>query len=532
MGHTVDPKTITNRQILEGLWALGVDPNQLSQIDVNMSPVDFLARLHDSGINPDQTTKARDLVAWRPDTGNVNDFLKTLQMEGVPPDQIRQIIGDAQQRAAGPGIRTAGQPLDFMGLGGGFKDLGAVKLDPGLLTEAASAVLGPQQISQAKIKTGQTQGMTQDQWNPFRDDRNSVPAAVSTEAPVAGDFAPSSDKYRGTIAPAVKANTPPASGTVPAAAATTAGVGGGAGGGPNNQPPAPATWSDDQIKTFIKQNFGANAYFVDIPEVWSALKDVVKSGKGINGLEPALETTSFWKQNTASARNWFVKEKSDPAQTAADVATQTQAVLKTALDQGITIDPTRASEIAQSYLRYGWTQQDLAGAISAEWHYDPSSKNQASVVGQMKNQARNWLVPLSDQAIQTWGQGILAGTTTQDQFGQYLRDNAKSLLPQLSDLIDKHQGDPNFTVDHFVDPYRQTAAQTLGVQPDQVDFSDPKWRKALDQVDPKTGQRRIMSLSEWSSALKTDPTYGYDKTQNGVQDGLNLAGQLKTSLGF
>lgn len=532
MGHTVDTKTITNRQILEGLWALGVDPNQLSRLDPGGNQVDFLARLHDAGINPDQTTRARDLVAWRPDPGNVNDFIKTLQMEGVQPDQIKQIIGEAQKRMGQPGIRTAGQQLDFMGLQG-LKDLGAVKLDPGLLSEATSAILSPQQAAQAKIKTGQTQGMTQDQWNPFRDDRTSVPVAptqtpAAAPPPAAGDFAPSSDKYRGTIAPAAKANTPSAAVQATAGGQQTPA----GGGGPNNQPPPPAQWNDDQIKTFIKQNFGANAYFVDIPEVWNALKDVVKSGKGAGGLEPALEGTAFWQQNNAAARNWYVRQKADPAQTAADVAQQTQAIQGIAQQAGLTLDPERAQEMAQSYLRYGWTQTDLQRAIGAEWHYDPTTKNQAAAVTKMKADAQNWLVPLSDQAIQTWGQGLISGTVSQDQYSQYLRDNAKSLMPQLTTLIDQHQGDPNFSVSTFADPYKQQAANMLGIQPDQIDLNDSKWRKALDTVDPKTGERRIMSLGEWESTIKTDATYGYDKTANGINDGLQLASALKTSMGF
>jgi hypothetical protein len=296
--------------------------------------------------------------------------------------------------------------------------------------------------------------------------------------------------------------------------------------------PGPATWSDDEIKNFIRSNFGANAYFIDIPEVWEALRGVVKGGKGINGLQPALEGTSFWKQNTSSARNWFARAKADPAQTAADIAQQSQALAAMAQNAGLTIDPGRLSQIAESSLRYGWTNTDIQRALAAEWHYDPTTKNQAAAVTAMKQTARNWLVPLSDQAIQTWGQGLISGTTTNEQFTQYLRDNAKSLFPQLSGMIDAHAGDPKFSIDTFVDPYRTQAANLLGVQPDQVDFADPKWRRPLDTIDPKTGERRIMTLSEWQSTLKTDAQYGYDKTQNGVNEALTLAQSLTKSMGF
>lgn len=352
----------------------------------------------------------------------------------------------------------------------------------------------------------------------------------------AAPAAPSTDHEGGAgLAKAAAAPAAPVTAPQPSPAATKpagAAAAGGGGGGASTQISNPAVWNDDQIKTFIKSNFGANAYFVDIPEVWNALKNVVKNGQGVNGLEPALEGTQFYKQNTAAARGWYVKERSDPAQAAADIAQQTEATQNAAQQLGITLDPERAREISQSYLRYGWTQTDLQRALSAEWHYDPSSKQQAAAVTSMKQSAQNWLVPLSDQAIQTWGQGLMSGAATQDQFNQYLRDNAKSLFPQLASMIDAHAGDPNFDVSHFADPYKQTAANTLGITTDQIDLTDPKWRRALDQVDPKTGERRIMTLSEWQSTLKSDPQYGYDKTQNGVNDAMTLAKSLATSMGF
>jgi hypothetical protein len=325
------------------------------------------------------------------------------------------------------------------------------------------------------------------------------------------------------------AATPPAGTNTPTPRATPSPT---SGPGALDKVDNPANWDDDRIKTFIKGNFGANAYFIDIPEVWNALKNVVKNGQGIAGLEPALEGTQFYKQTSSSARLWYLKQQQDPASAAADIAQQTQATTSAARDLGITLDPERAREISESYLRYGWTQTDLQRALSAEWHYDPSSKQQATVVTNMKQTASNWLVPLSDQAIQTWGQGLISGTTTQDQFSQYLRDNAKSLFPQLASMIDAHAGDANFDVSHFADPYRQHAANTLGIQPDQVDFADPKWRQALDQIDPKTGDRRIMTLSEWDATLKSNPAFGYDKTQNGVNDAMGLAKSLASSLGF
>jgi hypothetical protein len=514
---------VTNAQIADAIRGLGYNlPEPLDLTGAQNTEwvrklVGVLQPMLPAGQYADDIFKkgkdvARKLADIDPGAAPMDKLTQTLTAYGLSDDQRKALADEATKiRKTGGGLYDQSKP---------FSDQEAI--------QAVSNLLGNTPMVQAATRAAgftlppPAQGSAGEKITP-------PPASI---APAPG--IPTPDKIGPKQGAAAVAQTQataaakgPAAPTTPAAGSTAGG-----GGGPNNQPAPPATWNDDQIRDFIKANFGANAYFVDIPEVFNALKDVVKSGKGVNGLEAALEGTQFWQQNDVSQRAWIVKSGHDPAQARADVAQQTQAIQKLGLDAGITIDPVRAQEMAQSYLRNGWTQTDLQNAIGAEWHYDPASKNQAAAVSKMKQDAKNWLVPLSDQAIQTWGQGLISGTTTDAQYQQYLRDNAKSLLPQLSDLIDAHQNDPTFTVDHFVDPYRTTAANMLGVQADQIDFADPKWRKALDQVDPKTNTRRIMSLSEWQSTIKSDPTYGYDKTANGIQDGVNLAQQLKQSMGF
>jgi hypothetical protein len=87
--------------------------------------------------------------------------------------------------------------------------------------------------------------------------------------------------------------------------------------------------------------------------------------------------------------------------------------------------------------------------------------------------------------------------------------------------------DAGRTVTDFADPYKQSAVQITGINPDEFNLSDPKWRKAIDQVDPATGNRTVMSLADWQTKLRTDSVYGYDQTAQARQ----AASQLVTSLG-
>jgi hypothetical protein len=108
----------------------------------------------------------------------------------------------------------------------------------------------------------------------------------------------------------------------------------------------------------------------------------------------------------------------------------------------------------------------------------------------------------------------------------YAIEQAKSLFPGLTAALDAGQ-----TVDQYADPYKQIATQELNVNPADIQWTDPKWMKALNQVDPKTGARTSMSLDQWLSTLRTDPTYGYDQTNKAGQQAAQLATQLSQRFG-
>ena len=139
---------------------------------------------------------------------------------------------------------------------------------------------------------------------------------------------------------------------------------------------------------------------------------------------------------------------------------------------------------------------------------------------------QDYLVPVSDQTKQTWAQQIMSGYSSPNDYLEYAKTQAKSLFPSLAGAIDQ-----GLTVSDYADPYRQLASQTLGINPNSVSFLDPKWRKAIDQVDPKTGNRTVMTLADWTTMLKKDPAYGWDKTPQAATEAANLTTKLAQMFG-
>ena len=130
-------------------------------------------------------------------------------------------------------------------------------------------------------------------------------------------------------------------------------------------------------------------------------------------------------------------------------------------------------------------------------------------VDQLKAEAAKYLVPVADTTLAQWAQQIASGQADVKGFDAYLQAQAKSLFPSMGTAIDQ-----GITPQQYVDPYKQVASSLLGVNPNTIDMTDPKWMRAVGQKDPKTGMPVAMSLYDWQQTLMSDPTYGYLKTQN------------------
>ncbi len=140
---------------------------------------------------------------------------------------------------------------------------------------------------------------------------------------------------------------------------------------------------------------------------------------------------------------------------------------------------------------------------------DDYRRSEATAVENMKAQARQFLVPLSDATLKKWTQQITAGDVPAEGFTNYLKEQAKSLFPTLAGAIDR-----GITVEQYTEPYRQIAAQTLELNPEQIDFTNPVYGKALLNTDPKTNERSAMGLADFQTYLRGRPEYRRTRQAN------------------
>jgi phosphoribosylformimino-5-aminoimidazole carboxamide ribonucleotide (ProFAR) isomerase len=268
------------------------------------------------------------------------------------------------------------------------------------------------------------------------------------------------------------------------------------------------------------------------PGVMEVYRQAIDGSWSPERLQAALQTTPWWTQSNASQRQWQALQATDPA-TAAQKVEQTQRIIADlSKELGVNLQGGGGLNSPDfAFLRdavtNGWDSNEIRYRLLQSVNTNGSWGGLiATSAAQVKSMANDYAVPLSDQSVMEWGKKLAQGAIDQQGMQGYLIEAAKSMFPALTKALDA-----GVTVKQYAEPYLQLATQELGVNPASINLTDQKWLTALNQVDPKTGQRVAMSLDTWLAKIRTDAAYGYDTTEKGRADATTLATQLQQKFG-
>lgn len=280
----------------------------------------------------------------------------------------------------------------------------------------------------------------------------------------------------------------------------------------------------------VYQLYGYMAWALDIPEIGDILRSAAANpGMSTDQLKAQLEKTNWWQTTAQSEKQWQQLMAEDPA-TAQQQIGNKAAQIRTELTQnfGIVIDDYRLRQVAEQSLRWNWSDDQLKGALDAELRRVPNLL-QSKIGVDYKALADQYGVPMSDATISTWAAHGVSGVHSQEEFRQYLVQQASMRYADNAPL--QQFMAKGGTVGQFFDPYKQYAAQILGINPDEISFSDPKWTAAINaRIDDK-GTIGPMTTDQWIQYIKSNPIYGYSKTSQAQAESAGLQNTIGSLFG-
>jgi hypothetical protein len=239
-----------------------------------------------------------------------------------------------------------------------------------------------------------------------------------------------------------------------------------------------------------------------------------------------LRQTKWWKETTASARQWDLQAGLDPATAQSKVEDQAMVIRDAALTAGVRFTDAQLANLAENSLRWQWTTQDLNNAIAVELQKTGSNALAQGYWGQsVRADSNKFGVRLSESQINDWSSRLFTGKDNSQSFNDYLTNAAKVLYPTLSSGFDR-----GLSFSDLTDPYAQLASQILEIPATQVNFADPKWAKAFTGLG-QNGDAKPMSYGEYADYLRSDPRFGYEYTDDAKNRAFTVVNRLAELFG-
>jgi hypothetical protein len=267
--------------------------------------------------------------------------------------------------------------------------------------------------------------------------------------------------------------------------------------------------------TIVQEEFGSLwDVYTSNPDVKAVLDKSVQEGwfNDETQLTAALRNTSWFKTTERAARQFSIRQSTDPAQLDDEINAGVEELRQTSLANGFTFDDPTLRRLATDRIKYGWSTQQTTNAIGSEAVAYAKAGGGAGMadlrsgyVGQsLRKVAQSYAQKPSEAILDAWVQDIMTGKKTDVQWNDLMRESAKTQFRSLQPALDKGQD-----VETALYAYKQQANSILGDVTDvtEIDWTSDKWNKALNYRDEKTGEYRQMDLWEWNKYLRTLPEW-------------------------
>jgi hypothetical protein len=286
------------------------------------------------------------------------------------------------------------------------------------------------------------------------------------------------------------------------------------------------SYSDDWLAANAESYFGKD--LIDLMIRVSDPKGVydLTTSAGLERIQQEIRGTNYWQTTISATKNFDQLIDADKQ----NLITQTKSrIANTYGDLGLTEDTL--NQVATTVARTG-----LTGLGEKQAVYNATFKatsNQAQTgralsgadADRIRNLGRAYNFKVSDAQVQSILTGTPEATTgqvlTEEGLRQRLQKFARGAYPQLADQIDA-----GLSLEDVGANYRRYAADLLERSEDEIDMFSGPYLKAFGSKDG--GQ---LSLSEWVTTVKSDPTFGWQYTKQANQQATDIALSLARAFG-
>lgn len=230
-----------------------------------------------------------------------------------------------------------------------------------------------------------------------------------------------------------------------------------------------------------------------------------------------VRDTRWFKTTSDTARQAIILQKADPATYNARVAQATTAALAQARVMGTRMTSGQVRQIGIESVMFGWNTDQVRNAMGKFVTAVNGQFAAGAATYQLQYQqlAAQYGVAVSNATMGSWVRSAVLGSSTVENVRNSLIAQSTSRYPALAGRLKAGE-----TLQQIADPYVQSYASTLEVNPNTVPLTDKLLQGALAARDAK-GQPVAKSVWEFEQDLRKDPRYM--RTQQAQDKSMQMA---------
>lgn len=280
--------------------------------------------------------------------------------------------------------------------------------------------------------------------------------------------------------------------------------------------------SDKKDKGDYRDYGFVKSFLADHPAVKRLVKKAVKEQWTPQRFQGALKETNFWRNLSAQQRKATLLENEQPEEYARQLDLMGQQIGQLSEQMGLSLDPAQAKAYARTAFRNGYSAQEITEYLARRGDFDVEDAEGAAAVtvDGLRSMAASFGLRLSSPTLVSQVRAALATGNPQQYLDGYvdrLREQAKVLFPGITNYLDN-----GGTVKDYLSPYLEMAGQELGIDPNALDITDPKWTKVINGGPDGTP----MNQDQWMATVRSDERYGWAKTSNAKNQAADFANQM------
>lgn len=282
----------------------------------------------------------------------------------------------------------------------------------------------------------------------------------------------------------------------------------------------------------LNENYGLAASFMESdPELADLYSRAVAETWSTDKFQAELQNSSWWQNNSDTARKMLVEKQTNPAQYQQDVNNRVIELTDMASKLGVHLSANGMQTLASMSLVMNLNDAQVKTYMSK--YLELSQQGHFSgYAGQVelgvREYAREMGVPLTDQYVQNAVTGIVAGSDSLQARRADIQTIAETSFPAYADQIKE-----GVTVGQIAAPYLATQAKLWEQDPNKIDLFDPTLRGALQSTSAPDGKNAIptqLPLYDFEKQLRSNAKWL--STNNARESMASTATQVLSDMGL